>query len=181
MAKGALPRRYAESVLAIARDKGNYEEWQSDLHLLSAFLQDEQLAGFLESPAVGIDEKRRALQSLLAARVHPYALNLVLVLAHQRHTMLVGAISARFDEMVDQVRNRVVAHVTTAVVMDADEERKVRERLHQLTGKEVVLHPSIDGSIIAGFVARIGDTLLDASIAQRLERMRQQILNLTEA
>lgn len=181
MARGVQPRRFAESLMAIAREKGNYEEWQTDLHLLASFLEDEALQRFLESPAIGIDEKRRALQQMLAARVQPYALNLALVLAHARGLRAIGQIAERFDRLVDVVRNRAVADVTTAVPLDAAEEGKIRDSLQRFTGKTIIVRPHVDPAILGGFVARIGDTLLDASVAHRLATLRQRILNLAEA
>jgi F-type H+-transporting ATPase subunit delta len=47
--------------------------------------------------------------------------------------------------------------------------------LEQLTGKTVELQTDVDPSILGGIVVRMGDRLIDASVAGRLQRLRQEM------
>ena len=59
--------------------------------------------------------------------------------------------------------------------MDFAELDRVKGRLSTILGKEVVVHPYTDESMIGGVKFRIGDQLLDASLASRLRRVRDQL------
>ncbi|HLY67765.1 MAG TPA: F0F1 ATP synthase subunit delta, partial [Chloroflexota bacterium] len=76
-------------------------------------------------------------------------------------------------------RNVAVAEVTTAVELDAPQQQLVKERLEALTAKRIDLQAKVDSSILGGFVARVGDVLIDASVATRLSVLRQDLLTHT--
>jgi len=65
--------------------------------------------------------------------------------------------------------------VTVARELTDAERADVQRRLAQATGKQIDLTTEIDPSILGGIVIRMGDRLIDASVAGRLERLRQDL------
>jgi F-type H+-transporting ATPase subunit delta len=51
----------------------------------------------------------------------------------------------------------------------------VTDRLHDLTGQEIEINEVVDESLIGGITVRIGDRLYDASVRNRLERLRARL------
>ena len=86
-----------------------------------------------------------------------------------------GEIIQLFSEMVMANRGVVLVDVTTADALDDAGKELVRERLKALVGKDVELRLHVDASIIGGIVARIGDQLIDGSVANQLRRLRVQL------
>ena len=68
------------------------------------------------------------------------------------------------------------AAVTTAEPLGPDHLIRLRQRLEQATGRDVTMTASVDPSLIAGMVARIGDTVYDGTVATQLEKMRERLL-----
>src|SRR5207247_11261640 len=81
--------------------------------------------------------------------------------------------------MLNEHRNVAVAEVTMVIELDATERQLVKERLEALTAKSIELQTKVDKEIIGGFIARVGDVLIDASLATRLQVLRQDLLTHT--
>ncbi|HEX6510826.1 MAG TPA: ATP synthase F1 subunit delta, partial [Chloroflexota bacterium] len=114
---------------------------------------------------------------LLAGKVDPLALNTARLLVRREHAEAAASLEREFQHMVNDFRGVAVAEVTTAVELDAGQQELVKERLEALTAKRIELHTTVDKAIIGGFIARVGDVLIDASLATRLQVMRQDLLS----
>lgn len=180
MLKGTAARRHADAVFSLAlegeqasgSDKPGLDRWQEDLNLIASVLQDVEIGAFLASPRVSTRVKRETLARALAGRVSELALNLTFLLVERDGTQMIPAIARRFGELLNQHRGVQEATVTTAVALSEDQQTAVIARLEQMTGKTIVLRQRIDPAILGGVVVRVGDTLIDDSLAHRLEEMR---------
>jgi F-type H+-transporting ATPase subunit delta len=68
------------------------------------------------------------------------------------------------------------AKVITAIPLDEGDKKKLSERLAAITGKKIVLTTEVDPAIVGGFVARVGDKLIDGSTKAKLEALRRQLV-----
>lgn len=173
MARNAA-RRYAEAIVALARETGSFELWDRDLGRLANALRDEQTARFLVNPGVPVVEKRKALELILADG-QLEAHNLVRILIENRRLQLLPDIYDVFGEAWLAERGIVIAHVTTAEPVTPDDERMIRQRLTDMTGRQIELRLRVDPALIGGLVARIGDTVLDGSVQSKLRALRQRL------
>jgi F-type H+-transporting ATPase subunit delta len=78
--------------------------------------------------------------------------------------------------LLNQKQGVVEAVVTSALPLEPDESKAVRERVTAMTGAKVQLREEVDESLIGGLTIQVGDRLLDASVRGRLERLRAQIV-----
>ncbi|HEV2527304.1 MAG TPA: F0F1 ATP synthase subunit delta [Thermomicrobiales bacterium] len=173
MARNAA-RRYAEAIVALARETGSFELWDRDLRRLADSLRDEQTARFLVNPGMPVAEKRKALELILGDG-QLEAHNLVRILMENRRLPLLPDIYDVFSEAWLAEQGIVVAHVTTAEPVSADDERLIRQRLTDMTGRKIELRLRVDPELIGGLVARIGDTVLDGSVQSKLRALRQRL------
>ncbi len=177
MLRGTAGRRYAESVFAIAKDANTYEKWLADLSTIESVFTDPNMARFLADPKPSLTQKEAAVQQLLTGKVDKLALNVAIILVRRDHATSVPALRRELQRLINEERNIAVAHVTTALPMDDAELDRIKQRLSVLTAKNIELETSVDKSILGGFVAKVGDVLIDASLTSRLEAMRHQLLN----
>jgi|SRR5579884_383807 F-type H+-transporting ATPase subunit delta len=176
MLRGTAARRYAEGVFAIAKDQNSFDRWLADLATIRDLFTNPDMARFLADPKPSVSDKEAAVEKLLAGKVDRLALNTALLLVRREHSEEVPALERSFQNMVNDYRNVAVAEVTTAVELDATQRQLVKERLEAITAKSIDLQTNVDNSIIGGFIARIGDVLIDASLATRLQVLRQDLL-----
>ena len=71
--------------------------------------------------------------------------------------------------------SRLPVQVTSAVELDESTVRHIGERIEQQTGRKVELSSSVEPDILGGIVVRVGNSVLDASIRNRLENFRKQV------
>jgi ATP synthase F1 delta subunit len=115
-------------------------------------------------------------RELLGSSLGPRPLNMLLLLITRGATNLVPYIARQFVELERQREQTVVAQVTSALPLTPQQEADLMARLTQQTGKEVQLQTSTDPSILGGLIIKVGDQLLDLSIAGKLTRLREQVV-----
>jgi F-type H+-transporting ATPase subunit delta len=167
-------RRYAEAAFEVARQGGDTEGWLDDLKMASGVVQAASVSRYFKDPETGRREQLETLNGLFG-NLRPQVLNLLRILATRHRMYLLPSVTREFEHLDRQARGIAEARVTTARPIEEAEREKIAERLGRLTGKIVDIHTAIDPSILGGFVVRIGDRLIDASIAGRLERLRQEM------
>lgn len=175
MANVRVARRYARAAFDIAVERGDLDGWLRDLRLISETLGQPNILLLLENPKLTADEKRRVVTQTLGG-LDPLRVNLVFVLLANGRIEALPAVAAEFERLYNEYNNIAVATVTTAVPLTSDEARRVEAQLQRLTGKKIVLQHHVDPSILGGVIARIGDRLINGSLAERLASLRTEIV-----
>ncbi len=173
MASGAA-KRYAQAVFSLAREKGNFDQWQTDLARLAALVGDERASYYLGSPNVPESEKLNLLEASLKDSSQEVK-NLARLLLQRQRLEIAPEINEIFIESVLAERGIAVAEVTTAEPLDEEGQKIVREQLSKIVGKEIELRMKTDPEIIGGIVARVGDQLIDGSVINQLRRLRARL------
>ncbi len=174
MAKRAYPRRYAQAVFELARERGELDSWPSDLEKIARLGEDEALIAWLESPRFPFADKARLLAERLGD-VNRLALNLACLLAASGRLGIAGDVADEYQRLLDSYRGIERAEVTMAVPLDDRDKQRLGERLSALIGKDVVLKTEVDSELIGGIVARVGGKLLDGSTRSRLLALKREL------
>jgi F-type H+-transporting ATPase subunit delta len=167
-------RRYAEAAFEIGREDGTLETWERDLERLRAVLGNDEVRALAEHPAVPYAEKERVLRRLVSG-VSDEAMNLVLLMIRRGRPGAIHKMVERFGELVRRERGIALAEVRTALPLDDAQRDDVLARLRELTEQKVEINEVVDESLIGGISVRIGDRLYDASVRNRLERLRARL------
>jgi F-type H+-transporting ATPase subunit delta len=107
--------------------------------------------------------------------VRPEAANLVLLMVRRGRPRAIGKMVEHFRALVRRERGVALAEIRTALPLEDAQRNEVRHRLHELTGDEIEITEMVDESLIGGITVRIGDQLYDASVRNRLERLRARL------
>ena len=86
-----------------------------------------------------------------------------------------GDIADEYSALVDQAAGRVRAAATAAVELTEREKESLARNLADRLAREVMLETRVDPAILGGLVVRIGDRVIDASVATRLQRLRRRL------
>jgi F-type H+-transporting ATPase subunit delta len=168
-------RRYAEAAFEIGRSDGTLDAWESDLRQLRDLLADPNLRSLVEHPAVAFADKERVIRRAAGDVTTPEALNLLLLMVRRGRPGAIGPMVEHFGGLVRRHRGVSLAEVRTALPLEEAQRTDVLERLHELTGDEIEINEVVDESLIGGITVRIGDRLYDASVRNRLERLRARL------
>jgi len=170
-------RRYAEAAFEIGLRDGTVDEWLAQLERAAAIAADPATVGRLQDPAVPFEVRADALIQGLGADALPQVRNLLLLLMRRRRVDQLGQLAVEFRRLHNRRAGVIEATAISAVPLEEDELRRLRERVVQLAGRgrSVELRTEVDPSLLGGVQLRIGDQLIDGSVRGRLERLRNQL------
>jgi F-type H+-transporting ATPase subunit delta len=167
-------KRYAQAAFELALEKGELEVWQADLSKAAGIASDTELMSLLENPKLPFDTKKGLLEKRLG-KVIPLVLNLACLLMSRGRLKIVGDISQQYGQLLDSHHAIEHAEVATALPLDDKDKARLANRLGEMVGQKIIIDAQTDPSIIGGFRARIGDTLIDGSIHNILESLRKSL------
>jgi F-type H+-transporting ATPase subunit delta len=130
---------------------------------------DDELLRILGDRAAPREGKSALLERLLSGKASPVTERLVRNSLTSSHVQNPENTVERLSEVAARRRGQSVAHVVSAVVLTAVQERRLVELLERLYGRTMGLQVQIDPSVLGGLVIRVGDEVIDGSIAHRLE------------
>ena len=171
----ASARRHAQAAFQIALEREQLDTWRRDLERISEAVNEPLLFSFLASPKIHFGEKARVLRERLE-EINPLAMNLALLLVAKGRLGILGEMVLEYGRLLDEHRGIAHAEVATAVPLHPEEKGRLTYRLSDMVGKEIVLTPTVDPSIIGGLVARVGDKLIDGSTKGRLLALRESLI-----
>jgi len=174
MAKGVSGRRHAQAVFQIALEEKQLDRWLADVERIAAVLGDAEISAVLSNPKVSPEKKKDLLDRGLKG-ISPTAMNLAQLLVARNRLHLVQGLAVEYKRLMNAYGGMELAEVTTAVPISAQEGEIVGKGLTAMSGKRVTLELSVNPDILGGFVARLGDKLIDASARTRLQELRKSI------
>jgi F-type H+-transporting ATPase subunit delta len=177
MADFRILHRYATSLLETSIEKKNLDVVTSDIQLLVGTLdKSKQLQLMLESPVVKPEVKLNILREIFSSKISKDSMDFIeFVILKQRESLL-NSIGKRFLELHDEYLGIANVFVTTATEFTNDQKSLLERKLEKILDKKVRLNFKTDLNLVGGFIAKVNDTLYDASIKHQLELLKKQFL-----
>ena len=167
---------YAEGIFALANAEGQLERVESELAAIArAVEQSSDLRSTLTEPQLPLDKKHEIIDDLIGSRASALTVGLVQFLVGQGRVPELPAIATSLVETAAASRDKAVAEVRSAVPLDEATVEKLAAALGKATGKSLEVKVVVDPSVIGGLVARVGDMVIDGSLARRFDSVRQAI------
>lgn len=173
---GAVSESYARAMFELSTQAGTADAIGSELNQVASLLVEQPDLAALFSHQT-IDRKRRAatVEKLFKGRVSPNVLNLLLVLNRKGRLGNLAGIAQAYDALAKAQRGEVDVEVQTAQPLSASQLDLMASRISGVLGSKALLTQKVNGSLIGGLKIRIGDKLIDGSVATQLRRMARQL------
>ena len=169
--------QYATALADIALEQGAADPVKKQLaDFGAAYAESSELRNILSSPAVERVTKHGVLEKI-AARLGASRIvrNFLFVVTDNQRTHLLPEILQTFDTVIRQRQGMAEAEVTSAAELTAAQKTTLQQTLERLTGKKIQAKYSLDPGLLGGAVVRIGDTIYDGSVRNRLNQMRARL------
>jgi len=170
MAKKTTSHAYAQALLEMAT-----EPWLKGLRLATRRLHERRLMAQLEDPAAPASEKKALLASALSDVFPPVAAFLRALISDGDLNKL-DTICDEFETLVASRSRYVLAHVKSAVPLTDAERATLEQTLAQRFSGNLEAEYQVDPSLIGGVVVRVGDEVIDGSLAGKLATLRERLL-----
>ena len=169
-------RRYAEAAFELATRDRQLDAFGEALDMAAEMLLGDEAREIVRNPARPLRERLGFVDGLLASRVPEPVLKLVGLLVERGKVDRLPAVAAEYRRLHNEQRGVVAAVATAAAPLTGDETAALQKKVQSMTGRTVDLRVEVDPSLIGGLTVRVGDTLYDASVRGRLERLRARLV-----
>ena len=175
MPRAASAIRYAQAIFQIAQESDDLDKWLEDLTLLADASSNQEFLDILDAPQVTVAQKTELISRTLSESVDQLPLNLISLLASKNIAHLLPDVTEQYQRLLDAHRGIERAEVVSAVSLDDEQRQKIVTLLEDLVGKEVRMTLRTDPQLIGGFIAQVGDRVIDGSTKTKIDTMRRNL------
>ena len=164
--------RYAKALLDLAVENNKTEQVSANmLALISANNENEEFGSFLNSPIIS-SEKKNEIFKVLFPNFESETVSFMELIAKNGRESLLPAIAASFEAQLKEHKGIVTVILTSAVPLDANTKATLLKKIQGAVKGEIDLKEEIDPELIGGFVIKIGDNRIDASVMNQLKNIK---------
>ena len=174
-----IAERYAQSLIDLGKNNDlSYVAIATDLAAIQLILnRSKDLYDALTNPLVNVEDKENIIDSVFVKDVDKLIINFLKLLVERNRFNLIYDVIAKFNLLLDDVNNVARVEVVSAVSLKEKKKNIILEKLSQkISDKQISVKYSVDESIIAGLVFKLGDDVLDTSVSHRLEELQKSII-----
>jgi F-type H+-transporting ATPase subunit delta len=166
---------YARSLFEVAQDQDKLADVREQLGAFAdALSETRELQVFLFSPYFSTAEKEEGLDRVVSD-ADPVILNFLKLLIEKHRMPVLFRIRAIFDALWEAENKLLPVSITSAVELDEAVVKQLVDRIAEQTDRAVEVTSQVDPDILGGIVVQVGNSVLDASVRNRLEQLRKQV------
>ncbi len=166
---------YARALFEAAQERSNLDEVREQLgQFADALHGNRDLQVFLFSPYFSTQEKKDGLDRAVID-ADPILTNFLALLVERHRMPAIFRVRERFEALWEQENRLLAVEITSAIALDENTVASIGERIGEQTGRKVELSSHVDPDILGGIVLRVGNSVLDASIRNRLNQLRKSV------
>lgn len=178
MSEFKVASRYAKSLIDLSIEQGNLETVKQDMEQFIAVLRtNKELQAVLKNPIMKQDKKRNVLAALFSDKIHPSISAFFDIMVRKGRGGILYGTAQEFVREYNVVKGIVNATVTSSTALSKENFEALRQVIAKETDAEIILENKVDPSLIGGFVVKVGDKQIDASIAGKLNKLEKHFNN----
>ncbi|WP_299223654.1 ATP synthase F1 subunit delta [uncultured Psychroserpens sp.] len=166
--------RYAKAVLSLAVEQKSTEAVYNDMKLIANTISENTDLGLALKNAIAKQGTKKQILNQVFPKLNALSSRLFDVLVDNNRIDTIVDVAQKYNELYEAHIGKEKATVTTAVPITDDLEIKVMAKIKELTSKSVELENIVNESIIGGFILRVGDIQYNASIANKLNKLKRE-------
>jgi F-type H+-transporting ATPase subunit delta len=170
--------RYANALYKLSIEKDVLEEVYNDIRLLLSHCASEsEFCEFVYSPIIKPGKKKDLFRSVYSENVNPITTGLFNLVVENNREVILKSIFRNFSALYKQHKGIKTVTLYTAFKMDDNYLESIREFLAKELKTTIELNMILKEDLLGGFILKVDDRMVDASIAGKLKRVRNQLIN----
>lgn len=167
--------RYSQALLDLAIEQGKLDAISADMKYLAEVCNDNhELELMLQSPVVRADKKIAVLNAVFDQFDTVTKAYLELIVKNGREAIL-PQIAASFDAQLKEYKGIVPVKLISAKPLDAGVKKNILSKIEGSVKGTLEVTEEINPDLIGGFIVRMGDTQIDASVASQLGQLKTRL------
>jgi F-type H+-transporting ATPase subunit delta len=177
MASRKVARRYSKALFELTEELKLTDKVVKDFSDLKKTIDNSnELQLFLKTPVISSYRKGEVLGKMFKGKFQDLTFKFIILLTKKERENMLYAIAEDYLNLVDEKRGIVKVKINTASKIQDKDKKAIEDKLSKFMGKTIKASYDIDNAIIGGFVAKVSDTVIDASISRQLELLREQFI-----
>lgn len=173
---------FINALLEVAKDKGLFDQVENDLELICEVISRyDAFLKIIFNPSITRKDKKKLLKKIFGKSVSQLTMNFLNLIVDRRKEKMLQFFPMVSKDVICAKKGVVTAEVQTVIPLKDDRLEKLKKTLESITGKVVEIKVVENPSIIGGLVIRIGNKLIDGSIANRLKELKTRLLTVQTA
>lgn len=178
MNEGLITARYVKALYMYAVEEGSLNSVREDIGvLLDCVSQSEEFDMFIQNPLIKGKEKKRIINEILQGKIHKHTLKFLYLLIENKREIYLKSVCIHFIRHYKQKSGIVEAVLTTAQSLTKDHRDEILKIISKKFKIEIDMTEQTDPSIIGGFILRIGDRQINASLQSQLNKIKRELIN----
>ena len=174
--KGII-KKYAQLLYQVAGKEDDINSISAHLNSIRSILKSvPELNQLLITHRVGAHNKMTILNNILGDKISDIEMDLMVLLMENGHMMLFGEVVKRFDYLLDKNSEVIKVKITSSSRLSDDEVQKISTNIENKIQKKIDVATETDVSLMGGLKLRVGNTLIDGSVSNRLQKMRDTLI-----
>jgi len=167
---------YAHALINEAQKQSALEEVTEDIRGIGLLLKDdESFRAFTQALTIGEDVRLAALHKIFDNRIHPLTLNAIISMARRDRFMFLRGLVEAFDAILRKMSGHIDVEVTSSQVLRQEVLARLTAAISKSEAKIADIKMTVDPALIGGITVRIGDLLVDGSVATQLQKIKEQL------
>ncbi len=171
--------RYSKALFQSAIDKKILDKVNQDMIFISEICKSPEAKELLRSPIIVPSKKSAIFHKILENNVEEITLSLVDLAVKNGRESFIPAIARDFIHETLKFKDITESVLTTAVKVDPDIRKQITDLIKNVFNTGVELEEVIDQEIIGGFILKVDDNYIDASIRNKLRKIKKELLGST--
>lgn len=174
MSEIKVASRYAKSLLDLAIEKNVEKEVRNDMQLFADTLRaNSELASVVKNPIISLDKKKSILSAVFAGKLQDITFSFFNIMINKGRAAVLQGAAKEFINQYNIHNNINTVKVVSAAPLTDASKADIVEKVKAVLGGEVILKADVDENLIGGIILTIGDRQYDASIATKLNQLKQ--------
>ena len=177
MSESTVAYRYAKSLIGLAEEKKMVSEVYNDMVFFKQTADENRgLMLALRSPVVRHDKKMGLLEGIFKSRVSEVTYTIFEIITKKNREAVIYSIANEYIKLYDIREGIQKATVTTAITLSDDLRQQFIKLVTDATGLKVELEEKINPDLIGGYIIKVNDKQIDASVKNRLNNLKLEFL-----
>jgi len=171
--------RYSRALFQSALEKKIIDKVNQDMIFISEICKTPEAKEFLHSPIIVPSKKSSIFHKMFDGNVEIITLSLIDLVVKNGREAFLPAIARVFIHETMKYKGVTESVLTTAVKVNDKVRKEIKDLIADVFSTKVELEENIDPEILGGFILRVDDNYIDASIRNKLRKIRKDLLGNT--
>ncbi len=176
-AKKGVAHRYAEALVNIMADSGAFQELEEQLNRFLAFQSEHPGIGeVVEDPSLARADKAQFIaEAAELLQLGEVLKGLLHLLIYKERYSILADIAREYRSQYQDRMGIMEVEVRSVLPLNETHLKRIDAMVHRMTGKTTEIRVIQDPSLLGGLVVRMGNTVLDGSVKNHLQRILRKI------